>query len=179
MFSVFSTPSSLCHVYRALNFFKGLGERFLVFGHLSRDISRDISHPLNSNICYPAAPYVSPVPLGYEKLCESEKFCLIAILSRVPLLWLSHRFLCGLLLLSTLKKWRQISPFWSFFFFSTRTGKLSSNLFWEIKNWVGAQFFPMLLGKIFFQQMQTVFQLWNSIFLSCILFYFDILMVVG
>lgn len=173
MLSVFSTPSSLCHVYRALNFIKGLGEKLLVFGYLSRDISRDISHPLNSNICYPATLCVSLVPLGFKNLCESEKMCLIAMLSRVPLLWLSHRFLCGFMPLSTLKKWRQISLFWSFFF-STRTGRLPSNLFWEIKNWVDAQFFLMLLGKVFFHHMQTVFQLWNRILL-----HLDILIAVG
>lgn len=67
-----------------------------------------------------------------------------------------------------MKKWRQTSLFWPHFFFS-RTGRLPSNLFWEVKNWVDAQFSLMLLSKAFFQNMQMLFQLWNKIFLGCIL----------
>lgn len=158
----------MCRVCRALNCFKGLWEILLVFGYLSMDISRDISDTINSNICCPASVCVSPVILGYQNLFKSKMY-LIAMLSRVPLFWLSHKFLCGFTASKHLEEMEtDLSLLASFLFF--RTGRLPSNLFWEVKNWVDAQFSLMLLSKAFFQYMQMLFQLWNKIFLGCILF---------
>lgn len=94
LISNFSTPLKSCYVYRALNCSKGHGEKLLVFSHPPMDVSRDTSHPLNSNKFCPAAFCVFLVPLGYQNLHEWEDI-LYSYAVKGSFVRLRHRFLCS------------------------------------------------------------------------------------